>query len=300
MAKKLVEKHGDFYLEENPFTMTVIKTKKLRRLGSMSTGYHLVDITYWNNVIYIAFHHALCDGRGIKPFMETMIYYYCCFRYNRKFDSSGIRLAGEALLPGETQEPINHSMFNVDKDDLPQISKDGYSLPENAEICEDFYRYEIKVDRADFMKYMKIHDATPAILLALFVSGSIYSIHPDIEKPIVCSMAVDYRKEIELENTHKNCVGSLYLPYSKDTDKMNLSERASHYRTLIKEQRKPNAVKNLINAQIGLCEKLDQITSLEEKRLALAFFNDMRIDTYVISFLGQIQLGPRSLFSLTA
>ena len=293
MANKLVEKDGDFYLEENRLAMTAAKTQKLRRLGSMSTGYHLIDITYWDNRFCIAFHHALCDGRGIKPFLETLIYYYCCLRYNRKFNSSGIRLAGEEMLPGETQEPVGHSMFDVDKNNLPQIIKDGYALPENEENCENFYRYELRIDRPGFIEYMKEHEATPAILLALLVSDSIYSVHPDADKPIVCSMAVDYRKEIGLDNTHKNCVGSFYLPYTKETPKMSVTEQALHYRDLIKEQRTPDAIKNLINTQIGLCEKLDQIPTLEEKRQALAFFNDMRIDTYVISYLGQIQLGDR-------
>lgn len=291
MASKLVEKDGDFYLEECRNSMNIAKTENFRRLGSMSTGYHLVDVTYWANRIYIAFHHALCDGRGIKPFLETLVYYYCCLRYNRKFDSTGIRLTGEPLLPGETQEPIGDSVFEIDKNKLPQIVKGGYALPENAEICEDFYRYEINIKRRSFLDYMKAHDATPAILLAMLASGGIYSVHPDADKPVVCSMAVDYRREIGLDNTHKNCVGSLYLPYSEETDRMSLSEQALLYRDLIKQQRQPDAIKNLINVQIGLCKKLDQIPSLAAKRQALSFFNDLRVDTYVISYLGQMQLG---------
>jgi hypothetical protein len=291
MASKLVEKDGNFYLEECLNSMNVVKTKKLRRLGSMSTGYHLVDVTYFDNKICIAFHHALCDGRGIKPFLETLVYYYCCLRYNRKFDSSGIRLAGEPLFPGETQDPIGDSLFEVDKSKLPQIAKDGYALPENAQACEDYYRYEINMNRQSFLEYMKDHEATPAILLAMLMSDSIYSVHPDADKPIVCSMAVDYRREIGLDNTHKNCVGSLYLPYSEETNRMRVSEQAQLYRDLIKQQRQPDAIKSLINVQIGLCKKLDQIPSLEAKRQALSFFNDLRVDTYVISYLGQMHLG---------
>ncbi len=115
MASKLVEKAGDCYLLESRISMNVVKTHNLRQLGSMSTGYHLVDVTYWDNRICIAFHHALCDGRGIKPFLETLVYYYCCLRYNREFDSSGIRLSEDALLPGETHEPIGDSLLKVDQ-----------------------------------------------------------------------------------------------------------------------------------------------------------------------------------------
>ena len=291
MMSKLVEKDGDFYLEKSMHSMNIAKTKNFRKLGSMSVGYHLIDVTYWENSIYIAFHHALCDGRGITPFLETLVYYYCCLRYNTQFDSSGIRLAGEPLLPGETEDPIGDALFEVDQNNLPQIVKDGYTLLENLEGYENYYRYEININKQSFLDYMKTNKATPAILLAMLVSGSIYSVHQFAEKPIVCSMAVDYRRDIGLENTHKNCVGSLYLPYSAETDKMNASETAQLYRSLIKKQKQPDAVKHMINAQIGLCQKIDQISTLEEKRAALSFFDEMCIDTYVISYLGQIQLG---------
>lgn len=291
MSSKLVEKNGDFYLEESLVSMNAINTKKLRRLGSMSTGYHLVDVTYSGNQICIAFHHALCDGRGITPFLETLVYYYCCYRYNKKFDPSGIRLAGEALLPGENTEPIGNSFLAVDESKLPQIVKDGYALPEHGDDQGNYYRYELKINRQSFIDCMKSCEATPAILLAMMVSGSIYSVHPEADKPIVCSMAVDYRREIELLNTHKNCVGSLYLPYSQDSSTMDKTELARLYRAIIKEQRQPDAIRKLVNVQIGLCTKLDGIPTLAGKREALSFFNDMRIDTYVISYLGQIKLG---------
>lgn len=291
ITSKLVEKHGDFYLQESLISMNAIKTKKLRPLGTMGTGYHLVDVTYWNNRICISFHHALCDGRGIKPFLETLVFYYCSLRYNKELDSSGVRLADEPLLPGETQEPIGDSQFDINEKNLPQVIKSGYSLPENSEKYENYYRYEVNIERQGFIKNMKMYEATPAILLALMLSGSIYSVHPDIEKPIICSMAVDFRSEIGLYYTHKNCVGSLYLPYSEDTKNLQISEQARIYRELIKKQRGTDAIRSIINTQIGLCNKLDQLPSLEAKRQALAFFNDMCIDTYVISSLGQMQLG---------
>ena len=291
ISNKLVEKDGNYYLEESLISMNVIKTNSFRELGSMRIGYHLVDITYWGNSIRIAFHHALCDGRGIKPFMETLIYYYCCLRFNKSFEPVGIRLAGDELLPGETQEPVCSSPYEVDRNLVPQVTKDGYSLPENATAGDTYYRYEVAMNRQSFVDCMKSCKATPATLLALLVSESIYSVHPEAVKPIVCSMAIDFRKELGLDNTHKNCVGSLYLTYSAETREMDMTDQASLYRNLLREQRQPEAIKNLFNVQIGLSSKLDQIPTLEEKKQMLSFFNDLCIDTYVISSLGKIQLG---------
>lgn len=89
MTSKLVEAGGNYYLEQCHNSMTVIKTEKLRVLGSMSIGYHLIDLTYTANKIRVAFHHALCDGRGIMPLLGTLVYYYCCLRYNKTLDSRG-------------------------------------------------------------------------------------------------------------------------------------------------------------------------------------------------------------------
>ncbi len=291
LKSKLVEKNGDFYITENQLSVAFAKTDKYRSLGSMSVNYHLIDVTYIDNKIRVAFHHALCDGKGIKPFLETLIYYYCCLKYNQTFDSNGIRLAGEPLLPGETTEPFDGSKYDVTDTKMPEIIRDGFALPEhNAEVTK-YYRYEIEIKHDEFMKIAKENNATPAILLSLLCSKAIKELYPNADKPIVCNMASDMRKELDLENTHKNCVGSIYLPYSDEFDHLSLKEQATQYRNIMKEQRQPDVIKSMVNAQIGLSEMLDQKDKLTEKQQMLAFFNNICINTFVISYIGQIQLG---------
>lgn len=290
LNSKLVEKNGEYYLAENSVSMIAVKTNKSRVLGSISTGYHLIDVTYTANKICVAFHHALCDGRGIKPFVETLIYYYCCLKYKKTLDSSGIRLAGDPFLPGETDEPYGTEFLAVNQDKVFEISKDAFSLPEINEEKENHYRTEININQAQFIDFAKKNNATPAILISLLVSKSIRIFYPDADKPIICSMATDYRESINKLNTHKNCVGSIYLPYSEETEKMSLSEQASLYRQLMKKQKSHDSVKASLNSQIGLYNKLDSIAGLEDKKKMMSFFNELSIDTYVISYLGQFQL----------
>lgn len=164
-------------------------------------------------------------------------------------------------------------------------------MPEHAEEVTDYYRYEININQQQFVEYAKANKATPAILVALLASRCILKLHPDADKPVVCSMATDYRNELVCENTHKNCVGSMYLPYSDETEKLTLSEQATLYRSTIKEQRSPDVIKAALNFQMGLFDKLDQLDSLEAKQQAMSFFKNICINTYVISYLGQMQLG---------
>jgi hypothetical protein len=210
----------------------------------MSAGYHLVDITYTENKIRIAFYHSICDGRGIKPFVETLIYYYCCDRYQKNFDSTGIRLAGEPLLPGETQEPIGSETYEFNPKNLPEVTRDGYALPENNGAVTGYYRHVINVNKQQLMLYAKTNHATP---------------------------------------------GSMYLPYSPETAKLPISEQAALYRKIITEQRSPDLIKCAVNGQIGLFEKLDQHDTLAAKQQMMSFFNNLCINTYVISYLGQME-----------
>ncbi|MBU3178346.1 hypothetical protein KPL47_18640 [Clostridium estertheticum] len=291
LTSKLVEKNGDYYIAHNLLPVILAKTDKFRALGSMKVNYNLIDVTYKDKKICVAFHHALCDGRGIMPFIKTLLYYYCCAKYNKTFNATGIRLAGEPLLPGETMEPFGDSKYDIGNTPMPEIVKDGYTLPENVNEVSNYYRYEININRDKFMAFAKENNASPAILVALLASKSIKKLHPGVDKPIVCNMASDMRKELGLENTHKNCVSSLYLPYTEAVEKLFLNEQATMYRNIIKQQRHPDVVKGAANNQIGLSDKLDQLETLSEKKQMLSFFNDFCINTFVISYAGQLQLG---------
>lgn len=288
---KLVEKNGDFYIVENQLSVAFAKTDKYRSLGSMSVNYHLIDVTYIDKRIKVAFHHALSDGKGIKPFLETLIYYYCCLKYNQVFDPKGIRLAGEPLLPGETAEPFEEAKYEVTDTKMPQIVRDGFALPEHSEEVAKYFRYEININHDEFMKVAKENNATPAILLALMCSKAIQTLYTDADKPVVCSMATDLRKELGIENTHKNCVSSLYFPYTNEFNQLSLKEQATEYRSIMKEQKNPDVVKNMVNSQIGISDKLDQNDKLIEKQQMMSFFNNLCINTYVISYIGQFELG---------
>ena len=225
----------------------------------------------YDNKIKVAFHHGLCDGRSVKPFVEALIYNYCSIRYHKAFRADGIRLAGQPLLDGETKEPLSTEYYKVDPQKVPGIDRDGYTLPESSEKDTRHYRTEIIIDQNDYIKFAKSINATPAILTVILASKSIMAVHPNAEKPVICSMAVDYRKATGFENTHKNCTGSYYLPYTAKDEQLSFKALATLYRQLLAEQKGPDVVKSSLNMQIGLFNKLDTMGTLEEKRNMLAF-----------------------------
>ena len=294
---KLVELDGDFYIIQNEMALTARKTEKLAKLGHISCGYHLVDVTYCGSTVYVSWHHALCDGKGIKPFVETLIYYYCKLKYKSKASTEGIRLSSSALLPNETTEPnLGSYTYDESKSDVP-VSRDAYAIPENVvEEHDTDYRYDIQIPASSFMKVCKENRATPVILTSLLLSEGIASLYPDFDKPINANIAVDIRDALDLPNTFKNCVRSMPLPFSRDFLEMTLSERAEKQRAILGAQRDRDLLRKAANSSLGMFDRLDTLPSYEKKQKMMDFFNGMLINTYVISYLGQITLNENTKY----
>lgn len=297
LASRLVEKNGDFYIADNrKLSLTVRRTKAFRSLGSMANSYHLIEITYFREHIFVSFHHALCDGGGIKPFVETLLYYYFCILDNKEYLAPKVRKAGDAMFPDETAEPFL-TKYEAEPYEEPEVIKDGFSLPEYQHQLEDEdYRFEIEVNAQDYMELAGRVNATPAILLACLISMAVYRNNPDTDKPIVCSMAADMRKELGLPHTHKNCVRSMYLPFDKKEAALSLKELCTGYRESLAKQRQIGYVKQTANSFCGMNDKLDQLKTLEEKKKMMSFFDTMTVNSYVISYLGAFDLGECDAF----
>ena len=294
---KLVELDGDFYIIQNEMALTARKTEKLAKLGHISCGYHLVDVTYYGSTIYVSWHHALCDGKGIKPFVETLIYYYCMLRYKSRASNEGVRLADSPLLPNETTEPnLSSYTYDESKSDVP-VSRDAYAIPEN--VVEDHdtdYRYDIQIPASSFMKVCKENRATPVILTSLLVNEGIASLYPDFDKPINANIAVDIRDALDLPNTFKNCVRSMPLPFSRDFLEMTLSEKAEKQRAILGAQRDRDLLRKAANSSLGMFDRLDTLPDYEAKQKMMDFFNGMLINTYVISYLGQMTVNENAKY----
>lgn len=295
MKSGLSERNGDFYYIENLLPCLVRETRTLHSLGSSKTNYHLFEVTFKNKQIFLSFHHALCDGEGIKPFLETLLYYYCSYRYNECCMAAGIRLAGELLLEGETTDPFTAAYAVISDEQTTKYHFDGFQLPETIKPEKEqtiYYRYEVKIQQDEFMKFVKANNATPSIATTLFMSEAIQRLYPDayMQKPIVCNLASDMRKELHLENTFKNCAHSLSLPFTEELAILSFNEKVKEYRRMLREQREPETVKKEDNRLIALSDKLDTLNGFTEKKKIMSFFDNLFLNTYIISYIGQINL----------
>ncbi len=262
---KLVEKEGDFYIVRNDNAMIAKKTDRLFKLGGIACGYHLVDVTYFEKSAFVSFHHALCDGRGIKPFVETLLWYYGKFRYKNAEKIQGIRLAGDPMLEGETVDPFLQTYEYDGEKEYPAFRRDAFSLPEDCPAEGTLnYRYEVVVKTSHLMTICKENNATPVIFAALLMSGVIADLYPDSQL-INANIATDMREALGCENTFKNCVKSMILPYDRELASLPFAEQGARYRALLSAQRDKDYCRKEASAMMGLFEKLDGLKGFDKK-----------------------------------
>ena len=60
----------------SPGEVALPKSLLPRPLDGARTQKNMLDITFYGKSIFVAFHHGMCGGRGIMPFIMTLIYYY--------------------------------------------------------------------------------------------------------------------------------------------------------------------------------------------------------------------------------
>lgn len=285
---KLIEKDGDFYIVQNECSMIARRTDKLYPLGHISCGHRLVDVTYFEKSVFISFHHALCDGRGIMPFVETLIWYYCRLRYKSKAGSEGIRLAEDALLPGETDDPFMKK-YDYEEKEFISLSREAFAIPEKAEDFAANFRCEIKAEGESYMAACKRVNATPVILLSILMSRAIEKLYPGCGR-INANIACDMREALGAPNTFKNCVRTIILPYDEAFARLSMREQAEEWRRILSLQRDDDFCKKEANGMIGLFDKLDTLHSYEKKREVMGFFENMSLDSYIVSYLGQFNI----------
>lgn len=291
----LVERDGAYYLARNDNSLVAVKTDRFRALGSMETGYHLIDVTFTGHLLRVSFHHGLCDGGGVLPFVESLVWAYCRERYRRDCSGKGIRMPGEKIDPAESAEPFGRDVLPVGRP--PEDEQEGesdplrpLSLPESTGEPDGCWRTELVVDEDSFVSSARAAGGTPATFATALLSRAVLGLNPGADGPVVCNLAMDLRRSLGVEATCRNCVGTVALPFAQRDLNEPVSELCARYRRAVSVAREPAAARIFANRQIAFFNRLDQVRTLEGRRELMSVFDGMVNDTYVISYLGRLRL----------
>lgn len=292
------EQQGDFYTVENELPFEVFESDSFIPLGGEENNFYLIGVTYHGRNIDVSFHHGLTDGRGVKSFVETLIYSYCRAAFGSCAASEGILTAEAEISLSETAEPCGEK-YAVDKSRLGKIeglSRKGFTLPETREPKSSHRRYELKFSQKDFISLCKQNGASPVVMLSVMMSRAIKELYPESRDVINSNFPVDARSALGVEGTYKNCVKSISLPYGKAEQEMSTEELCRYYKQLMNEQRDPERCKDEFNKIIMLLNAISHLHSFKKKRMIMRFLDDLKLDTYLISYIGQFRLNENEQY----
>ncbi len=292
------EHDGDFYAVENDLPLEAFESEELIPLGGTENNYYLIGVTHHGKSINVSFHHGLADGRGVKSFVETLIYYYCRAAYGSSADRDGILTSTVPMTCAESTEPCGQK-YPVDRSSLKKIegiSRKGFTLPETKAQKSAHRRYELKFPQKDFIRLCKDNGASPIVMLSVMMSRAIRELYPESNEVINSNFPVDARAALGCENTYKNCVKSISLPYGEHELEMSTEELCRYYKSLMNEQRAPERCKDEFNKIITLLNAVSHLHSFKKKRMIMKFLDNLKLDTYLISYIGQFTLNENERY----
>ena len=299
---KLVERKGDFYYLKNDLPLQAFHMNELVPLGGKKNNYHLMGVNYDGKLLMVSFHHGLTDGRGAKNFVETLVQFYWDY-YKQKKEATAGEIEGslndiskkhhakiENLSVDEYKDPF------VEKYDLEGsqgkvhgLERKAMKLPEMTDKS-GHRRYELRFPQKEFMDVCKQYGASPIILLSILMSRGIQKVHPENDIPINSNFPMDARKILGCDRTFKNCVKSMSLPYRKSDAEMSVKELASKYKELLEAQKDHDYCAKEFNNIIMFLGLIGHFHSFKGRQKLLSFMENLALDTYLISYIGQFDV----------
>ena len=289
------ENNGDFYTVPNDLPIRAYETSEFPVLGGKDNNYYLIAVTHSGRSVYVSFHHGLTDGRGIKSFAETLVYYYCRECYGTDAVPANVLTADIPSGQNETAEPCGDKYKVGKTEKIEGLSHKGFTLPETKKEKTAHRRYELKFSQDEFIKLCRNNGGSPVIMLSIMMSRAINKLYPE-SKVINSNFPVDVRRELGVDGTYKNCVKSISLPYGETEREMTDEQLCGHYKSLMNAQRSPDHCRAEFNNIIMLLNAIDHLHSFKSKRSIMRFLDDLKLDTYLISYIGQFNFGENEKY----
>lgn len=290
---KVVWKDDEIWLGENDAPMVVEDSDEMRRLGSEETGYHLIEVHGHDHAIYLHFHHGIADAGGMFPMLRTLLYTYLCAYYQQEFTpSDAVNLPDSPIDPGEYAETVPDNFLPPMDEPMVPAPEKIYALPEyELKIRKSWFVTHISFPMKEFVDFMKGMDASPATMLSLFMCQAVDRVHPEHEEDIVTQLIWNYRDEIGVPKTYKNCAHYLYLTYSDRLKKLPLDRQGTCFRGMTYAQTGKAEAVDKANMLVALGKKLDTVKGFEQKTGMFKKITGKFGKTFLTSYTGQLNLG---------
>ena len=292
-----VRKKGLYYYADNDLPLLAAESENPRTIGGETTNYHMLDVTYTGNKISFAMFHGLCDGLGLNRFIETTLYYYCCFKDGKTYNSEGIYTMETPYDPTETADAFEVKT-NVDTKELRKLanSEKRFRLPElTTGKGPLIYRIPLKIKTSDFLSWCKEQGASPAAAISAMTAAAVEKQNHVKEGVIMAVLPFSLRKYLHADNTFKNTAAAIYLPvFPRECAELTIGELSAKLRGDMKKQMNEEMallLSSSINMVVHLGKKLP-FFFLKNKLMAMP--ENRPQDTFFIDYVGSLRTNDYS------
>jgi hypothetical protein len=213
----MLSRIGERYvLENNDAPFLVYDDPEKPTLEPDKNNRYLIRISASGTLLNICFCHALTDGRGIFPFVKTLLYYYAVQQYKIDPQMKDVRLAGEPVSEEEINDP--YLAFDASSADMASLRENQelvFRLPDQDDPSGTYFIHTFHTDCKGFMDFAHNVDGSPNALSVLFLYRMLVKLFPEHAKDIVVSVAVDMRKALGVSNSHHCSVSIIPMRYDE-------------------------------------------------------------------------------------
>ena len=242
-----------FYVENSEAEQVTVISEdgRPRSVGTKETGGLMLYVTYGERRFTLHVFHGLGDMRSICAFMGTVLKFYChtCNDSQLAADSIDTFPCHEHILqggaPGEPEGkyiPQEHDIFN---------------LPEKLFSVRTTRQRIIDIDLplAPILAFARENGSSVVPALNAVIGRAIRKCYDVGQKEIVCYVPTDLRPVFHFESGGNGAI-PFSLPYTAETDRLPVGERARWLRTELNVQTRPE---NLYATVAQLRADFDQI-----------------------------------------
>ena len=247
-------------------------------------------VCYYGDKLYLDFYHGICDGTGMYMVLSTILYYYISKKYGLR-DHTGIRTLEDEIKPQEYIDPL---------DALPEIdlSSVSASRPEPAFMliedggftpC-DQKLYDVVIPEKDFVRFSSANDASPGIMVSVLLARAVDRLFPEREKEIRSSYVMNARPMLGANETHHNCITTVFLDYSDKIKAMPFDRQCTVYRGKTFVQSDDDRVRKAMTVSSSRFKAVAKtMPGLEDKMKAYGMMmaGGKDLFTFLVSYVGK-------------
>ena len=236
----------------NILPMTIRNTWEPVSFNTEAANFHLAAWKYEGRRLAFEISHALTDGTGVLPYVQSVLYLYLSKATGSTFDPAGFRLPGQPIPESETGNPFR------------DLDVDGAAPLYQKKPIPDFFRLACGADRdktvfclklheSQVMQYCRAFDGTPNVIVSVMMAKAARRFDPSCEKTVTAMVCVNYKALLGNHDNYRCFVGAATLDFPRDRDLNDVSKACTIARGQLMLQTQPeNALWEIRQMKQGL------------------------------------------------